>query len=210
MKNNKCARKYLPCSSNKPQWHSEPRCSEYGYSTDILRSVGEQKQQARRVIYPESGRRMVRELKLGPALLSLSRAGAHQGQWMCQWHKVQSFPLAADNSLLEPFLPLLQPTAAATEQAIPNILPPHYLLLFKFRELTWDRENGGMLLPKPHFTIPPFDAFFLLLLQLPTLCIMMDPYPLSKEGFEHHRRFSENSLMLTSCQKDTHNALGKQ
>lgn len=93
------ARNYLPCSSNKPQWHSEPNADSMGLSTEIWKSVEEQKQLARRITYPESRRRMVRELKLGPALLSLSSAGTHQGHWACQWHEVQSFSLVADNPL---------------------------------------------------------------------------------------------------------------
>lgn len=93
------ARNYLPCSTNEPQWHPESRCWQYGSLCRDLRSVEEQKQLARRVTYPESRRKMVRELKLEPALLSLSSAGTHQGHWACQWHEVQSFSLVADNPL---------------------------------------------------------------------------------------------------------------
>lgn len=73
---------------------------------------------------------------------------------------VQSFSLAADNSVFElMFLPLFQPTAAATAGNL-KILSRYFLLLSKFREVTWHREDGRMFLSKPHFTIPPFDTFF--------------------------------------------------
>lgn len=86
----------------------------------------------------------------------------------------------------------------------------HFLLIICFCP-SWHRENGGMWLPKPHFTIPPFDAFFPALAAAANyMCIMMDSYPLSKEWFEHHRQFFENSSMLTSCPKGTHNVLRKE
>lgn len=144
---------------------------------------------------------MVRELKLGPALFNLSSAGAFQGQWTRQC-SAALLPCSRQLPLFEQmFLPLLQPTAAATEPGKLKILSPYLLLLSKFREVTWHRENGGMFFQSHTSQYHPLMLFSLLWLQLPTKCIMMDSYPLSKEGFEHHRQFSQNSSMATSCQK---------